>query len=967
MLIFRIIKPGSGYPEIENVRPSLFQFPVPPTNGTNMALNPKIAASLSVCLTGQKRTNPNFASGIRCALAILAMALTLWAGPAPSAAMQFVEDFESTISSWERREGDCIVLDAKWIHRREADSENGNRFERLEFDAGPGSKLLVSHPVPPSFLISELNPSVRIKASRPGLRLMLRVVLPETPSPSGNGPLTTLLPGPTYESVGQWQTLSFANEKKDLTVKLRDEVWLMRRQLGTQVNANNAYVDQVVLNLYTGAGRSSVQIDDLKLDGIVDATPAVRLAATSAAIRHDSQVRKVGNIQPDQESAGSLQDNKQPSLIIRDGTVLLVENRPFLPKIIQHRGEPFEFLKALGFNVIELSATATSAQLESAQALDLWLVCPAPASAGIAPIDFQFDRVLAWSLGEELTARNLENSRQRVREIRESDQRDGRPIVAQATSHWIKYAQFADILSVGLEPLGTSFLASQYSEWIKQRSQTITHNNPVWVDIQTDFPNDLTAQVRSIASVLPPTPIEPQQMRYLVYEAILGGARGMRFKSRSRLDGTDPTTRLRAMTIEWINSEIERLEPWIAGGVLREPLATDIPGQEVNVINTNRSRLLLIQRTTHHEQYLAGDIPVETVRVIDPDTTFSERAMLLSEIGLQPLSITRNIGGNEIQIENCPHLAAVVLSQDPTVNHRLNQSYQQVGQASSFQLHIDLTRQWLAIMQLIEQQTRNLGHSPASANQGLSQALASFQNFNRMIDANSQPNAIPFLLEADQRLALVRRELVTEPLGMFQSKSSSPLLSHISLIPLHWELANRLNQRQWNANGLAAGDFENLNHMARSGWENRRLDDDRASTKVELSDSAKVDGQYGLRMEAINNTGSSTIDATPLWITSPGVPVRVGQLVRIHGWVNVPQVIKGNLDGLMILDSLGGEAMAERVPITSGWQEFTLYRAVPFEGECQVTFALTGFGVAMLDEVTVRTVDMPSVSIQASR
>jgi hypothetical protein len=358
---------------------------------------------------------------------------------------------------------------------------------------------------------------------------------------------------------------------------------------------------------------------------------------------------------------------------------------------------------------------------------------------------------------------------------------------------------------------------------------------------------------------------------------------------------------------------------------------------------------------------------VETVRVIDPDTTFSERAMLLSEIGLQPLSITRNIGGNEIQIENCPHLAAVVLSQDPTVNHRLNQSYQQVGQASSFQLHIDLTRQWLAIMQLIEQQTRNLGHSPASANQGLSQALASFQNFNRMIDANSQPNAIPFLLEADQRLALVRRELVTEPLGMFQSKSSSPLLSHISLIPLHWELANRLNQRQWNANGLAAGDFENLNHMARSGWENRRLDDDRASTKVELSDSAKVDGQYGLRMEAINNTGSSTIDATPLWITSPGVPVRVGQLVRIHGWVNVPQVIKGNLDGLMILDSLGGEAMAERVPITSGWQEFTLYRAVPFEGECQVTFALTGFGVAMLDEVTVRTVDMPSVSNQASR
>jgi hypothetical protein len=881
----------------------------------------------------------------------------------PSSA-QFSEDFGSASPSWEQREGDCIVLDANWRQRRTTDEETNNRHERIEFEAGPGSKLLVSHNLPPSFVISELTPAVRVKATRPGVKLMVRVVFPETPSPTGSGPLTTLLSGPVYQAVGQWQTLSFATQKENLQTKLRDEVWLLRRQHGSHINANNAYVDKVVLNLYCGEGRSVVQIDDLSLTGIVDAGKIANRVETLWTAYHDSQVERVGSIETVQD--GVPQDPKQPSLVIRDGTVLLVGGRPFLPKIIQHRGESFEFLKALGFNVIELSATANTEQLQNARHLDLWLVCPPPTSTGLAPIGFQFDRVLAWSLGEELGGRNLENAQQRVREIRESDQREGRPIVAHALSHWTRYIQFTDILSVGLEPLGTSMPASRYSDWIRQRSQAIEHNNPVWADIQTDFPPLLVSQVRSIANVVPPTPIEPQQLRFLVYEAISGGARGLRFKSRSRLDASDPTSRLRALTIEWCNSEISRLEPWIAGGALREPIGTGDPDLEVNVISTNRSRLLLIQRLTHHEQNLAGDVPLQMVRFSDADTTFSDQARLLTEIGLQPLPILRNLGGNEIQIENCPYLSAVVLAQDPTIISRLNQSYQRIGQASTFQLHMDLTRQWLAIMQLIDQQMTNQGRNVVAASAAVAQANTAFQNFNRMIDANSPTSALPYLLETEERLALARRELVREPLGMFQSRSSSPLLSHVSLVPLHWELANRLNGSQWNPNSLPAGDFENLEHLTRAGWENRRLDDERVATKVELSDGVRADGNYSLRMEATPKTNSMLIDATPLWISSPKIPVRVGQLVRVHGWINIPEPIRGNLDGLMIIDSLGGDALAERIPITSGWQEFTLYRCVPFETDFGITLALTGYGVAYLDEITIRTVDLPSIR-QANR
>ncbi len=888
----------------------------------------------------------------------LTLTLILAACSVPPSAAQFIEDFESNLPTWERHEADCIVLDSKWLQRRSSELDDRNKFERIAFEAGYGSKILVAHNVPPSFLIPELTPSVRIKASRSGIQMMVRVVLPETPAPNGAGPMTVLLNGPTYHASGQWQTLSFEKEKVDLKRKLRDEIWLMRQQHGSQVSANNAYVDKVVLNLYCSPGQSWVQIDDLKLTGMVDATAIAKNANSGMA--HASQIKTVGHTDPVQEGAAGLTTDKQPSLVVRDGTVLLVDKRPFLARVVQHRGESFEFLKSLGFNVMELNTTATYQQLDAARQLDLWIVCPPPSNVGLSPISFQYDRVLAWSLGEELEGRNLQGVQQRVREIQESDQREGRPILAHVSSHWTKYAQLVDILNVGLEPLGTSFLASQYSEWIKQRSQTIEHNKPVWADIQTDFPPALVNQIRAITQVVPPTPIEPQQMRFLVYEAITGGARGLRFKSRTRLDGADPTTRLRAMTIEWINSEMVRLEPWIAGGVLRDPINTGDRTLEVNVLSTNRSRLLLLQRPTHYEQYLAGDTPLQTIRFQDPDTTFSERAMLISDIGLQPLAIERTHGGNEIRIDSCPYIAAIVLTQDPLVTNRLNQSWQRMGQASTFQLHIDLTRQWLAVMQLIEQQMVARGRSPVAASSALSQATTAFQNFNRMLDANSQPNALPYLNETDQRLAVVRRELITEPLDRFRSKSSTPLLSHVSLVPLHWELATRLSIQSWNPNGLPAGDFESLQHLTHSGWENRRLDDERVATSVELSVDARVDGHLGLKLEVVPKSNATTIDAHPLWIKSPKVPVRVGQIVRIHGWVNVPQVVRGNIDGLMIVDSLGGEAMAERIPVTSGWQEFTLYRSVPHDADLTVTFTMTGFGVAWLDEVTIRTVDLPS-------
>lgn len=880
-----------------------------------------------------------------------------------NALAQFHEPFESSKPTWQRKEADCNVPLQKWKQTRANEVELKNRFEKIEFDCGPGTRLMVAHPVAPAFVISELRPSVRIKASRAGVQLWVQVVLPHVPAQDGSGPMKTMLLGPAYDRTATWQTLAFDGKSYNLQAQLKEQLWMLRRQFGPDVSARDAYVDQIVLNLHCGAGRTIVQVDDLKVDGTVDAKKIaehVRIRGTIQPQNPDSPTVALASLNRTVE--------KQPSLVVRDGTVLLVKKKPFFPRVIEHHGEPFDFLNAIGFNTVELRQTATDAQLEEARRLGMWIVCPPPTSIGLTSISFRYDRVLAWSVGRNLTGRNLGTIQQKVREIRQSDQREGRPIVANASSHWNMISQTADILSVGLQPLGTSFIASRYSDWITERSQSIANSKPVWVDIQTQLSQVQLDQISAISSQLPPTPIEPQQLKFLTYEALAGGARGLRFTSRSRLDAPDPATQLRAMTLEWLNGHLDVIEPWAVGGAVLGELPLGDDSLEVTALQTNRSRLLLVQRPTHHEQFWAGDVPLAPVSFKDSSTTFTDRAWQITETGLQPLSHQRNPAGNLIRVPACPYSTAIVLTQDPLVVNQVTQSFQRQGKQSLFDLHSDISRQWLAIMQLIDKQMTLMGRSVPEASSSLNEAINTFRVVDSLALQNSNRQALEHLQRADQHLAFVRREFMAPPLGSFQSKTSSPFLSHCSLIPLHWELAMRLEESRWKPNGLAGGDFENLQHLLAAGWENHRLDDAQFTTKVELAENAMVDGRYGCRLAVDLKPGaniSGPIDSPPLWIATPPVAVKGGQLVRIHGWVNIPQTIAANQDGLTITDSLAGEGLTERIPVTQGWQEFTLYRSVAANNDMTVTFSLTGLGEAMLDEVTVRAIDLPSVQREA--
>ena len=54
-----------------------------------------------------------------------------------------------------------------------------------------------------------------------------------------------------------------------------------------------------------------------------------------------------------------------------------------------------------------------------------------------------------------------------------------------------------------------------------------------------------------------------------------------------------------------------------------------------------------------------------------------------------------------------------------------------------------------------------------------------------------------------------------------------------------------------------------------------------------------------------------------------------------------------------------GPPLAVRVRHTAGWQPVTLYRAVPYNGEIRLTFALTGLGEVWLDDVAMARLQPP--------
>jgi hypothetical protein len=453
----------------------------------------------------------------------------------------------------------------------------------------------------------------------------------------------------------------------------------------------------------------------------------------------------------------------------------------------------------------------------------------------------------------------------------------------------------------------------------------------------------------------------------LAFSAVGAGMRGLEFASHSPLDASDNATRIRALTLAILNAELDLVEPWAAAGNYLAAADSNDPHVKAVLLQYESSRLLLVTRVGPDAQYVPhqgtpaarAGLP-GSVSFVVPGVPESHDLIELTAGGLRPLKHKRVTGGTLITLDELHTTAYVLMTPDPLVVNVLSRRLAGVANRNA-QRQRELVTRTLADAEAVERRL------PAEVrDEALSQSLLSAAR--RSVD-----EADAALRTGNERAAFVAARRANVPLGQLQrshweraraqspSSVTSPLAGSFGTLPEHWQFVASLAASIEQPNRLPAGDFEELRSMVQAGWHQSLHPIEGIETTVEVSPGGTAKGRSCLRMEVRPKDpamATTLVETAPVWITSPAVQVRRGEIVRVRGKVRVSTPIRGSVDGLLIVDSLGGEALAERFGATREWEEFVMYRAAPGDGEMTVTFALTGFGEAMIDDVEIQPMQL---------
>ena len=524
---------------------------------------------------------------------IVAMAVAAGAAPADA---PWHEGFEGPNSSW-RAVGADLEYRLEIHGRARGGAHTGQGSEQLRINAANGSYVYFAHAVPSSRITADLAPSVWIKADRPGLQILGRIVLPNLIDPHTRKPATVYIRGTSYSQVGIWEQMRIDNVPREL----QHQLWVLNQQYAHEVDSRGAYLDQIVLNVYGGAGTTNVAIDDLEVGGIVGLDQAPIEPRTTDR-RPES---KTGPFSREPLGERGLASSQAPARDVKlDGSVLLVDGHPFFPRILRYQGEPLELIAKTGFNAIRLSEPPPPQLLADAQRLGLWIICPPPHGVAARPdlpppligdIGPAYDNVLAWHLGEGLTAQELPAVSEIARQLQLTDTRRRRPTICAGN----RFAR--------LQPSGRSALVRPRTVGDEHRvvglyglAPRAAAAGPARHDVLDHGAMRVVSRGRRASGGLFAAATADPGRRRIDPAAHLfgsiGRARGIEFRLETSLDHAPPSLRT---DLALLNLELELAEPWAATGSY-VTTANSIDLQVVGaVLQTETTHLLLPMRIAH--------------------------------------------------------------------------------------------------------------------------------------------------------------------------------------------------------------------------------------------------------------------------------------------------------------------------------------------------------------------------------
>ena len=349
---------------------------------------------------------------------------------------------------------------------------------------------------------------------------------------------------------------------------------------------------------------------------------------------------------------------------------------------------------------------------------------------------------------------------------------------------------------------------------------------------------------------------------------------------------------MRAKTLQRINQELQLIEPWAATGTHAGELAASDPSVRVSLLTIERSRLVIAIRRLADQQYVAGPSENRAVSLEVPGIPETDEVYQVGEEGLRRIAQQRSTGVR-IALENPRLVSTIVLTQDQLVVNFLARQTAALRRQQD-QLLGEIAAQMYAATvetrQALLERMSTTAMSPVSVkNVSLDRARNALQQFQQLIEGGGHERAYEFLQEGRQQLAMTRYQDWKQATSVFASPLASPLCVSYFTLPSHFTLGDRLQGAAWGPNSLAGGDFENLSLLRSSGWQNLIGGQQDVTTGVELSLDSPHSGRSALRIQCwpTGDSPPELIETPPIVITSAPVPVRRGQLVRVHGFVRV--------------------------------------------------------------------------------
>lgn len=820
-------------------------------------------------------------------------------------------------------------------------TRNEPGVETIEVRYKLGTFVHLAMPISPSALVDEFRASIRVRCGEGGIRLGVRVVYPKSTHPATSDPLSVAVFGNPGPGAGSWGTSTIRNVKQGLEPEER----ILRARFGSSIDLSDPYIDALVLDVYRNPGTTKLQVDDLLVEGMLPPQVTVRDSVFGPADMPSERIR-VGTVS---EQLDSLQNS--------------------VPRWIQYQGESLAYLRNLGFNGVIVPKSEDSLIAEQAAETGISVIAPPPQLVPSDDLTSSYEHVSAWMLGWELNDATVPMTRNRVSKLTSFPQTLSRPTIGEAMEMFGAYGRFTDWLAVPTPHPTRVRSSAELAQIVQSDARGMIGRASPLASIVSEMPPEWVAQKaelqRSVGSNSPGVPdTDLLQMRLAVFRGMMQGTKGWIFRSTASLDSGDPTNTTRANGYRTINEEIELLAPWIRAN--QSPwsvVETNSVQHHASVLTTPNSQLVLVVAKGEMDQVCMVSPAGSSIRLQIPTTGQTRRVFRITHGQLEPVRSERQGDRLLVEINEPSLMEQLVTVVDPKPIEYLQNALQR-KQTVLMESRVDIAQQTLQIAQM------TLGNQRLPAGHEHWELLRRAESFYREALRGIQDAQVVSTLKAADQCTVLAQRIVRlsweEASKQFTSLQNSPLLASTLSLPLHWELNRNLYGRPWQSLVIPGGSFSSWETLRELGWTMDQRLQDRISTTAALAPGDTKNGA-SMILTSLPTTQQripTGYGGTAMRVSSGRIAIPVGALVHIQGKVKVRSNPSESQSGLLVSDTLGGEAMGQLISSydsqADDWQQFGLFRVATSEDGFRVHFETRG-------EVTASITDLKAEFILPAR